>query len=84
MWYGVLTASIGCSNCSYFVTCEFINKRPYLIFKFQPSRCDDGSAFTPTLTFYMSPTQIRDFMEVFNQESLEASIKTAREKAYTY
>lgn len=84
VWFGVLNADNGCSKNDYFVNCEFIDKRPYLVFKFIPTRCDKVDAFTPKFALYMSPSQIREFLEVINQENLEALLKEKRERAYTY
>lgn len=83
-WYGVLSAATGCSKTDYYVNCEFINKRPYLILAFLPSRTDDGRSFTPKVTLYMSPTQIETFIQQMNQENLNSYVQTLDKKAYTY
>ena len=84
LWYGVVAASIGCSKNDYFVNYEFFEKRPYLLIKFMPSRCDKGDDFTPLVSLYMSPSQIRTFISQMNQDALEAQVKTLNDKAYTY
>ena len=84
LWYGVVSNGNGCTKTDYFLNCEFINKQPYLLFKFQPTRCDNTNNFTPGVELYMSPTQIRTFLEEIKQENLEALVKTLEEKAYTY
>ena len=84
LWYGVLNADNGCSKNDYYLNCEFIDKKPYLLFKFSPTRCDKLDQFTPKVSFYMSPSQIREFLEIIDQENLEAQLQTKRARAYTY
>lgn len=84
LWFGVTGPSNECSRQEYYVNCEFIDKRPYLLIQFVPSRCDTIDGFTPSSTLYMSPSQIRDFIEVMNQENLNALVQNLNEKAYTY
>lgn len=85
LWYGVLTPSTGCEKNRYYMICEFINKKPYLLLRFAPTEStSDPGLFSPKVSLYMSPSQIRDFLEVIDQENLEASIKESKEKAYTY
>ncbi len=84
LWYGVLNADNGCTKNDYYLNCEFIDKKPYLLFKFSPTRCDELDQFTPAVSFYMSPTHIREFIEVISQDNLEYQLKEKRERAYTY
>lgn len=84
VWYGVFNAEIQCSRNEYFVNCEFINKKPYLLIRLIPSRCDEKDEFTPATSLYMSPSQIRDFIEEMSQDNLNALVKNLNEKAYTY
>lgn len=84
-WFGALTPSTGCESNDYYVNCEFINKQPYLLIQFLASRCEEPKeTFTPNVSLYMSPSQIREFMEVLKQENLEEKVKELKEKAYTY
>ena len=86
LWYGLMSPSIGCEAAEYFVSHEFIDKRPYLLIRFLPTRTtsDNGKNFTPKVSLYMSPSQIRDFMEIMNQDNLEQTIELNKKKAYTY
>lgn len=84
IWFGVVSSNISCKKTDYYVNCEFIDKKPYLIIKYVPSRTDRGDSFTPSFALYMSPTQIREFQEVLNQENLNELVKTLNDKAYTY
>ena len=86
VWYGVLGPVNGCEKNNYYVIPEFIDKRPYLLIRFVPTQVTSGTSnqFTPKISLYMSPSQVRDFMEVMNQDNLEMVIKTHKEKAYTY
>lgn len=84
VWFGIVSSGNGCTKNDYYVNCEFIDKKPYLLLKFLPTRCDNTSGFTPKIELYMSPTQIRTFLEEIKQENLEALVKTLEEKAYTY
>ncbi len=86
LWYGVIGPANGCEKNKYYVIPEFIDKRPYLLIRFVPTQITSSSTyqFTPKVSLYLSPSQVRDFMEVMNQDNLEAVIKTHKEKAYTY
>ena len=85
VWYGVLTASNGCEKNKYFMIPEFINKKPYLLFRFSPTQTTTGeNQYSPKVSLYMSPSQIRDFLEIMDQANLEALIKVNKQKAYTY
>lgn len=86
LWFGLLSPNMGCEKNEYYINYEFINKRPYLLYHFMPSRCTGSNTdnFTPKVTLYMSPSQIRDFIEQMDQKNLEATIQTIKEKAYTY
>ena len=86
VWFGLLSPVIGCERNDYYVNYEFIAKRPYLLICFVPSRTtsDGGKNFTPKVSLYMSPSQIRDFMEQISQEKLEEAIQDIKSKAYTY
>ncbi len=86
LWYGLMSPNIGCEANEYFISHEFINKRPYLLIRFLPTRTtsDHGKSFTPKISLYMSPSQIRDFIEQIDQEKLKQSIEENRKKAYTY
>ena len=65
--------------------CEFINKKPYLLLRFAPTEStSDPGQFTPKVSLYMSPSQIRDFLEIMDQQNLETAIKESKAKAYTY
>lgn len=85
VWYGPLTPSNGCEKNIYYMITEFIDKRPYLLLRFAPTQTTTGiNQSTPKISLYMSPSQIRDFLEVMDQENLEAQIKENKKKAYTY
>ena len=86
LWYGLMSPNVGCEATEYFVSHEFVNKRPYLIIRFLATRTtsDNGKNFTPKISLYMSPSQIRDFMESINQDNLEQAIQENKRKAYTY
>ena len=85
LWYGVLTPSNGCERNIYYMITEFINKKPYLLIRFAPTQTTTGqNQSTPKISLYMSPSQIRDFIEVMDQESLERTIEETKKKAYTY
>ena len=83
LWFGVSGPTMGSEKNDYYVNCEFIDKTPYLLIHFSPSRTTTNE-FTPKVSIYMSPTQIRTFLEQIKQENLEALVKTLEEKAYTY
>lgn len=85
LWFGVLSRSTGTSKNDYYINCEFIDKRPYLLLHFIPSRCENKTdVFTPKASLYLSPTQVKDFIEQISQENLNILINELENKAYTY
>lgn len=87
VWFGLITPSYGCHKNDFYANVEFIDKRPYLLLHFLPTRCDDevnSSTFTPKISLYMSPSQIREFMELMNQENLNKLVENLKTKAYNY
>ena len=86
LWYGLMSPNVGCEANEYFVSHEFIDKRPYLLIRFLPTRTtsDNGKNFTPKISLYMSPSQVRDFIEQMDQTHLEMTIQENKKKAYTY
>ena len=85
VWFGVMSPSYGCEKNKYFMICEFIDKKPYLLLRFTPtSSTTNQGVSTPKVSLYMSPSQIRDFLEAMDQENLEALIQESKKKAYTY
>ena len=86
LWFGLLSPVMGCEKNVYYVIPEFIDKKPYLLIRFVPTETtsENSNTYTPKVSLYMSPSQIRDFVEVMNQEKLEASIQEKKKKAYTY
>lgn len=86
-WFGVITPTNGCHKNDFYANVEFIDKRPYLLLHFLPSRCDDevsSNIFTPKTSLYMSPSQIKDFMSLMDQENLNKKVEGLKQKAYTY
>ena len=86
LWFGIISNSTGSEKNEYFVNYEFIDKRPYLLIQTIPTRCEipHEKDFTPKVKLYMSPSQIRDFIQQMNQENLESYLTETIEKAYTY
>ena len=86
VWFGLISPATGCEANTYYVAHEFVNKRPYLLIRFLPTHNTDEEhdAYTPKISLYMSPSQIRDFLEQMSQEELEAAIQANKQKAYTY
>lgn len=84
VWYGVVNATVECSKNDYFINCEFINKKPYLLIRLTPTRCDKKDEFTPKASLYLSPSQVRDFIKTLDQEYLNSFVEEYNTKAYTY
>lgn len=85
VWYGLLSPVNGCEKNVYYVIPEFINKKPYLLIRFVPTAVTSKTGdYTPKISLYMSPSQIRDFIEEMDQENLEGYIIENTKKAYTY
>ena len=85
LWFGLISTSNGCVRNNYYVIPEFIDKKPYLLIRFAPTQTTSGQdTYTPKISLYMSPQQIRDFLEQMDQTKLEEAIKENKKKAYTY
>lgn len=84
LWYGLSGLATGSSKCDYWTNAEIIDKHAYFMIHFTPSRTDDGKDITPKENLYFSPTQLRDFIELLDQEYLNSQVKELREKAYKY
>lgn len=84
LWYGLTGLTNGSEICDYWTNAEIIDKHAYFMIHFTPSRTVDGKEFTPKVNMYFSPTQLRDFMELLDQEYLNSAVKELRQKAYTY
>lgn len=84
LWYGLSGLGSGSSKCDYWTNAEIINKHAYFLIHFTPSRTDDGKDLTPKENLYFSPTQLRDFIEILDQDYLIDQVKDLRSKAYTY
>ena len=85
MWYGLISTSNGCEKNNYYVIPEFIDKKPYLLIRFAPTKNTSGEdSYTPKISLYMYPSQIRDFIEQMDQTKLEEAIQENKKKAYTY
>lgn len=83
-WFGLSGLTNGSSICDYWTNAEIIDKHAYFLIHFTPSRTEDGKELTPKVNMYFSPTQLRDFMELLDQEYLNSAVKELRAKAYTY
>lgn len=87
VWFGLLSAVTGSEKNDYYLNCEFIDKRPYLLLHFVPTSCEASgqySTYTPKISLYLSPTQVREFMEQMDQEHLNSLVKGLKDKAYIY
>lgn len=84
LYFGVTGYGNGTDNCEYYTNSEIFNKRAYFFFKFLNTDVDKGSGFTPNCSFYLSPSQLKDLIEILDQDYLESQIKDIQLKAYTY
>ncbi len=84
VYFGISGYSNGTDTCEYYANSEIFNKHAYFLLNFVPSRCTSGSGFTPSEKLYFSPTQLKDFIEILDQEYLNAQVKELRQKAYSY
>ncbi len=84
VYFGISGYSNGTDTCEYYANSEIFNKHAYFLLNFVPSRCTSGSGFTPSEKLYFSPTQLKDFIEILDQEYLNSQVKELRQKAYSY
>ena len=84
LYFGLTGSSIGTDSCDYFTNSEIFQNKAYFLINCRPSRCDTGSGFTPNVRLYFSPSQLKDFIEILDQDYLNAQVQDLREKAYTY
>ena len=85
-YYGVLEATVGTDNNDYWTNCAIIEKRAYFLLHMVPTRSTgkNNKSFTPKLNLYFSPSQLKDFLEILDQEYLNYEVEELRKKAYTY
>ncbi len=92
LYYGLIGTNNGTSKNEYYINYEIVDKRAYFVIHFVPTRNDpdkgneSGSVdeFTPKTRLYLSPSQLRDFIELLDQDYLNANLELLRQKAYTY
>ncbi|MDD5929687.1 MAG: hypothetical protein PUC37_07780 [Spirochaetales bacterium] len=85
LWFGVLDVSTGSTKNDYFVNYDIIDKKAYMVISFIASRVDDdNTAFTPSTKLYFSPSQVKELIEVLNQDNLQAELAALIKRAYTY
>lgn len=84
LWYGVLGLTSGTEKNDYWTNYNIIDKHAYFMIHFVPSHNDNGEDMTPKFDLYFSPTQLRDFMELLDQDYLNSQVQELRDKAYTY
>ena len=84
LWYGLTALTYGTGKNDYWTNCNIIDKHAYFMIHFIPSHNDNGKDVTPKFDLYFSPTQLRDFLELMDQEYLNSQVQELREKAYTY
>ena len=83
-YWGVLSDSNTAPANDYFANYEIINKRAYFLLHFVPSRTKKADVFTPKTVLYFSPSQLKDFLDLVDQDYLNAQVQNLRDKAYTY
>lgn len=85
LYWGVFSDSNVAYKNDYYVNYEYFNKRMYFLFHFSPSATKKGNdVYSAKTVIYFSPTQLRDFLEIMDQDYLNAQVKNLRTKAYTY
>ena len=86
LYFGVAGYGNGTEKCAYYTNSEVFNKHAYFLINFTSTRVDPekGSGFTPTVRLYFSPNQLKDFLEILDQEYLNSQVQELREKAYNY
>ena len=84
VYFGITGYSNGTDTCDYYTNSEIFNKHAYFLINFTPTRASTGSGFTPKERLYFSPTQLRDFIEILQQDYLNEQVSGLRKKAYTY
>lgn len=84
VYFGLTGYSNGTEKCDFYANAEIFNKHAYFLLKYTPTRSEKGSGFTPAISLYFSPTQLKDFLEILDQEYLNSEVEVLRKKAYTY
>ena len=82
--FGVVSLNYVADDCKYWTNCEIIDKHAYFLLHFSRTETRNGEEYTPQVNLYLSPSQIRDFLEILDQDYLNEQVKELREKAYTY
>lgn len=84
VYFGLTGYSNGTDKCDFYANSEIFNKHAYFLLKYTPTRATKGEGFTPAISLYFSPTQLKDFLEILDQEYLNSEVEVLRKKAYTY
>ena len=82
--FGVASFNYVADECKYWTNCEIIDKHAYFLLHFSRTETRNGQEYTPQVNLYLSPSQIRDFLEILDQEYLNTQVQELRTKAYTY
>ena len=84
VYFGISGYSNGTDHCEYYTNSEIFDKHAYFLLNFIASRTEQGSGFTPKIKLYFSPTQLKDFLEILDQNYLNSQVEDLRKRAYTY
>ena len=92
LYWGVASTNYGTKKNAYYLNYEIIDRKAYFIIHFSPTRNDTGKgngkgdidSFTPKTRLYLSPSQLKDFIELMDQDYLLAQLQYLRDKAYKY
>ena len=82
--FGVASLNYVADDCKYWTNCQIIDKHAYFLIHFSRTETRNSKEYTPQVNLYLSPSQIRDFLEILDQDYLTSQVQVLREKAYTY
>ncbi|NLD48040.1 MAG: hypothetical protein GX660_12745 [Clostridiaceae bacterium] len=82
--WGVLNP-VRYTTAPFWTNYEFLEERPYFLLHVNPTPdSDDASAYSPVVDLYLSPAQVREFLDLTDQARLESIVADYNLRAYTF
>ncbi|HQL06046.1 MAG TPA: hypothetical protein PLU33_13010 [Treponemataceae bacterium] len=82
--WGVLSP-VRYTTAPFWTNYEYLEEKPYFLLYLNPTPdSNDASAYSPVVKLYLSPAQVREFLDVTDQSRLESIVDEYNTRAYTF
>ncbi|HOS29713.1 MAG TPA: hypothetical protein PLR39_02825 [Treponemataceae bacterium] len=82
--WGVLSP-VRFTTAPFWTNYEYLEEKPYFLLYLNPTPdLNDAAAYSPVVELYLSPAQVREFLDVTDQERLESIVEEYNKRAYTF